>query len=453
MPLIVSLPQLKKLRLKHFDIAGVNRKRKDRDSAQWRVEEGALGIEELWIKNCPMTNEILQRIIRSCRRLTKFHFKIWEDDKYEGRRRFWRQELDVDSLHAALSRHKDSLEELSLNCINVWERMDDYSPAQTLPAYPSFQDLPRLKIFKIEYRRMRYANLPPNIAHLYLYDCRDVKDAAEVEAWKAIKRTYCPELDNFQIMCTDNCRAVQYQLKYMHFHSGCWTVQTRDWDKDGFELRVWFKDFIDGTYNFSQGTDDTGDIDSNGEKIRYDDYGEKVRYDDEDEDEDDDEDGDEDDDDEDADTANDERSNGNEDEMNLGDDQPRPQSPLSLSLSLSPAHSHTSDWVADQISNPAGSDIELADQLSNPSEPDIELEYARSIQSTGTFEWVDELISEAEDEEKEDEDEYPPKTEDARGVLLAEEEEEDDGWTGGEWRAPREVYVVEEKTGKKRGEL
>lgn len=252
MPLINSLPRLKKLKLKNFDIAGVFRKSEDRESAQWRIAEGTMGIEELCIRNCPMTNEILQRIIRSCRRLTAFDFKTWKDSDYEDRRRFWRQELDVESLHAALFLNKDSLEELSLNCVNVFEKMEDYSPAETLPGYPSFQDFLRIKTFKIEYRRMRYENLPPNLTHLYLYDCRDVRNEMEVEAWKAVKRSFCPDIETFEIMCTDNCRGVQCQLKYMHFQWGCWTEKTREWYKDGFELKVWFKDFIDGTYHFSQ---------------------------------------------------------------------------------------------------------------------------------------------------------------------------------------------------------
>jgi hypothetical protein len=252
MPLISSLSQLKKLRLKNFDIAGIFRKREDRESAQWHVAERTLRIEELCIRNCTMTNEVLVRIIRSCRRLVKFDYKAWKDHEFEERRRIWREEPDVNCFHAALSLHKSSLVELSLNWVNVFERMADYNPAKTLPAYPSFQDFSHLKAFKIEYRRMRFENLPPNLTHLYLYDCRDVQNDAEVEAWKAIKRTFCPDIEVFEIMCTDHCRSTQYQLKYMHFQWGCWTEQTREWDKDGFNLKVWFKDFIDGTYHFSQ---------------------------------------------------------------------------------------------------------------------------------------------------------------------------------------------------------
>ncbi|KAK7190457.1 F-box domain protein [Paraphaeosphaeria sporulosa] len=440
MRLIVSLPQLKKLHLKNFDIAGIFRKQEDRESAQWHVTEGTMGIEDLCIRSCPMTNEILQRIIRSCRRLVKFNFKTWSDIDYEKRRRFWRKELDVEALHAVLSLHKASLEELSLNCINVFEKMNDYSPVQRLPAYPSFLGFSRVKMLKIEYRRMRYEHLPPNITHLYLCDCRDVQDDAEVEAWKAIKRTSCPDIEKVEIMCTDQCRAIQYQLKYMHFQWGCWTEHTREWYKDGFELKVWFKDFIDGTYHFSQ-ANDTGDIDSNGEKIRDDDEEEE-------EEEDEDEDGDEGDggDGEDMDESRDNDNIGvNDDETSpshqqratsneprvedandadspQNDDQIRPRSPISTAES-----SHTFDWVDDL--------------LSDFDEMDMDIDDAHSIPSNGTFEWVNELISEAEDDEEED---YPPKAVDMRAVLLAGEDQ-DDGWRGGEWRAPKKVGFAQGK--------
>ena len=254
MSLIVQLPRLRKLKLEGFDIAGIFRKQEARESAQWRVADGTLPIEDLSIRNCSMRNEILQEVINSCRRLTHFDYLAWQDIDYQERGQSWREPLDVEGLHAVLTQHKASLQELSITGANVFEayRQSFYQRNAPLVVYPPFGSFRHLKTLKIEYRRMRYENLPRNLTYLYLYDCRSVSDDTEVEAWKVTKRNFCPDLETFEIMCTDSCRSIQYKLKYMHFHWGCRTEQTREWEKDGFLLKVWFQDFIDGTYHFSQ---------------------------------------------------------------------------------------------------------------------------------------------------------------------------------------------------------
>ncbi|KAF1953432.1 hypothetical protein CC80DRAFT_595981 [Byssothecium circinans] len=273
---LLELPRLNNVSLKYFDLGeffkfGVPQedegkegweKNKQPEDTLLRYAKGSLAIQRLRMRHCSTTNEYMVHLIAACRRLKCFDFKTWADIEERDP-----EELDVKGWHEALSIHKYSLKVLSLNCISAFKIRREYNHDPLTP-WPSFAFFTALKDLRIEYRRMKYAHLPPSIETLYLFDCRDVEDDDEITAWTQLKANHFPHIKTFEIMVTGNCRGVQYQLKYYGFHWGCWTPKTREWEKDGFLLKVWFKDFIDGTYYFSQGTDDTGDIDSQGNKIK-----------------------------------------------------------------------------------------------------------------------------------------------------------------------------------------
>jgi hypothetical protein len=157
----------------------------------------------------------------------------------------------VKGWHNALSLHKDFLQEISLDCINAFVIMRDHYN-HPLPTWPSLNSFTSLKTLKMEYRRTEYAHLPPNLDFLYLFDCRGIRTDAEINAWKQLKAYYCPKIKTFEIMITQDCRWAQRQVKSTGFHWGYFPDKTREWNKDGFLLKIWFKEFLDGTYHFSQ---------------------------------------------------------------------------------------------------------------------------------------------------------------------------------------------------------
>ena len=264
---ILQLSSLKRLTLKHLHMADTTEfsfadPSEVIDERLTKYVPGSLTIENLSIRNCRISSDYTIQLIKACRRLTSFDYKEWANINEQDRKR--KPRLDVKSWHDALSLHKDTLEELSLNNMNAFTILNEIG-GRPLDAWPSFTSFLALTILKIEYRRMVYTHLPPNISHLYLFDCREISNSSEITGWIGVK-SYCPHIELFEIMTTQDCRSIQYDCKYLGFKWGCWTEQTREYNKAGFELKVWFKDFIDGTYHFSQGTDDTSSVDSDGNK-------------------------------------------------------------------------------------------------------------------------------------------------------------------------------------------
>ncbi|KAF2680527.1 hypothetical protein K458DRAFT_92430 [Lentithecium fluviatile CBS 122367] len=225
---------------------------------------GSLAIENLYIQNCPNTGDYMIHLLKACHRLTSFKYEQFYDSEgvHEGTADY---ELYVLKWHTALSLHKDSLEELSLDNMKGYRIHREWE-VYPLHAWPSFTAFLTLKTLKIEHRRMAYAGLPPNLKYLYLFDCRRIDGREEIDRWCAIQ-TYCPFILQFEIMTTQDCRISQYIYKHYGFGWSYWTEQARIYHKIDFLLKVWFKDFIDGTHHFSQGTDDTKEKDSNGYTI------------------------------------------------------------------------------------------------------------------------------------------------------------------------------------------
>lgn len=91
---------------------------------------------------------------------------------------------------------------------------------------------------------------------------------------------------------------------------------------------------------------------------------------------------------------------------------------------------HTSSQVAQDVPNA------MVDETAMSIDP-------YSPFSNGTFEWVQDMISDAGHEE---DDMRATKMEDLRAVFFADEEGDmdwDDGWKGGVWRAPKGMSKAE----------
>ena len=241
---LLRLPHLTRLELKNFDIAGFYHKKMESS-----YDDKSLNIEKLAIKRCSMTNVIMERLIRACRRLTHFEYRAYREF---GDKNHPEKNIDIELWYAALSVHKDSLQEVCVNPVHEPEWAPERHSLRELQPWPSFHEFLHLKILKIEYRRMLLTHLPPTLTYLYLFDSRFSPRDAEIDGWQAIKKDFCPDIETVEIMFTEDCRSAQSTLKYRHFQWGCWTQKTREWRKGGFLLKVWFKDFIDGTYHFSQ---------------------------------------------------------------------------------------------------------------------------------------------------------------------------------------------------------
>lgn len=238
---LVQLPRLRVLSLKHLDMANMFAE----GAPRLRFPRASLGVERLSVRQCSMTNECMRDLIVACRRLTHFTYHQWSDINQREER------LDVAVWHGALATHKDSLEEADLNCINEFDILDGWDNSPLEP-WPSFRDFAKLTSLKMEYRRMRYDLLPQVLRELYLHDCRDIENRAEISGWCSVKKNWCPDLHSFQIMTTQHCRASQRAVKRYGFRWYCWSEMTRVYKKVDFLLKIWFRDFIDGTYHFSQ---------------------------------------------------------------------------------------------------------------------------------------------------------------------------------------------------------
>jgi hypothetical protein len=272
---LLRLPQLRTLALKHLDMENMTANHAADVSTRFDdicYAQGSLAIENLTIRKCSITSDSTAHLIQACQRLRSFHYREWEDEEVSND--VVEPQLDVQGLHDALSLHKDTLSELLLDYTNGYKMLNGVDEYDPLTAWPSFTSFVALKTLKIEYRRMTYPSLPPNIEHLYLFDCREIEGESEIDGWIAIQ-TYCPQIKLFEIMTTEHCRNTQSSCKRYGFRWGCLSERMREWTKGGFELKVWFKEFVDGAYQFTEGTDDTSEYDWNGEIAGSDEEGEE----------------------------------------------------------------------------------------------------------------------------------------------------------------------------------
>lgn len=233
---LFSLPRLNKLSIKNFDL--VRAFERPNGVEPTYLAPDSLNVRRVYIRECSMQNKFMCSLIRAVRRLTHFVLRVWEEPK-EHRL----EEVDVENWHAALSLHKESLEELSLDCLNEFRLIFEYHN-DPLPMWPSFRSFSSLKALRMDYRRMAYERLPPNLTSLHLFDCRDCKDDTEIDGWCAVKKDYCPHLEYFEIVNTKNCIAVEERLANYGFNQSLWIGVSRLWWKDGFELKVSFTELL-----------------------------------------------------------------------------------------------------------------------------------------------------------------------------------------------------------------
>jgi hypothetical protein len=143
----------------------------------------------------------------------------------------------VKSWHDALSLHKATLKSLTLNNTNA------FNIRYVFDLWPSFTSFTALKKLEIEYQRMIYEQLPPNLTYLYLFDCQYICGDFEIDAWLGIK-SYCPNISLVEIMTTQDCRSICRTCKYRGMKWGNW-LEYRQSYKGGFELNVWFNEVSD----------------------------------------------------------------------------------------------------------------------------------------------------------------------------------------------------------------